>query len=811
MKKFLKLTALLAVLSVLFAGCPPDNVTKPGKEGDVAVTSITILVDGYQETPPYAMFIGETVDLSAQVLPGNATEKGYTFELVDNNGVLELSEDNELTALKDGTATVKVTSLGQKADGSFATDTLLVTVSDDPSGIVPKLFIHNQNPITDPLTTTRIPELNSSNRYVIANNEENANLPSGWTSVAGNTIVYLNKPIKISPVPNTAPIEYTPFSISARVRIIGGRTSAPLNNTGNCLVTGIFTKPTTPVSAATPLYFVGFRHAWDGTKRMYASRDTDNSATSNFSTANAPDFEKVDTATDKKTGFQDQEYVIKVERTNSNTYTISVYKADGVTLIASNTRGSGSNQANIKLQSTDDYYYLGFIISGVTVEISSIVIKDGTETVFSAAADAVPFPVSINRVNITTAKVEPGDGYDYQCLKTAFPGGGVQLAAEVLPSDASQTITWSISKAGASATVSSGGLVTATGSGTFTVKAQSAGTAFAEYKFNIYEQVPPVTSISVRGPTNVMAGNGSVNGNSINLVADVLPIVASDTADITWSVKADDGTSATTAATINATTGALKATDSAIASDTVVKVFASSTKGAGGATVTSPAYPVTIQKYSSSMVYVLKTKTIGTLPNNGINSNSYDSGTARLTINGDGVVDGGNLNLNLVYVVLPNEDFVATVNVHSFVGAASNNSKAGLWTFFDNPANGLGGSSNPTYYLHVGLNNTDNTMAEMRKDSTSSAGRTPLGTATATYPKTFRITYTKSNNRFVVAVPTDSGGWVDGSNRTYTVSGEIYLGLGVSSNNVSTHGSAVFSDFVINGTAVNLGQTITAP
>jgi hypothetical protein len=817
MKKFLKLSALLfAVMSVLFLGCSSGGGGGGGEETeeDVPVTSISILINNYTETSPYTLFEGDSVKLSAQVLPGTATDKGYSLEVtVGKDTVVTLNDDGTLTAVSDGQATVKITSTGKKADGEFATSSFNFVVTSDPEQItVVRLLVHNQNDPTDSATTT-IATLNNDNRYVIVNNEANASVPSTRTNVLGNTILYINKPLKIQKNEDDS---YTPYSISARVRLTGARTTGTQPVTGgNFGVTmGMFTNPKIAVTADTPLRFVGVRSAQSGQKRMYITRDgsnNDNSSASFASTNAWVDQEESNAA--KTQGFKEQEYIFKVERTTNSSYTLKMFSADGLTELASNTRSSTNTLAD-KLAAEDEYLYLGFIISSVTAEISDIIVKDGETELFKSPA-ANPYPQPVLKVTIPTSKVDPGDGYDYQCLKSAFPGTGVQLTATTLPVDAvDSTITWSISTAGAGASVSSTGLVTATGSGPFTVKA-SAGEAFAEFKFNIYETIPPVTKITVSGPGSVMAGNGTANtGASIEMLASVEPIIAEETAAITWSVKAEDGTTATTAATINASTGALKATDTDIAADTVVKVFASSSKGAGGATVTSEGYAVTIRKYSSELAYELKTKTIGAVPNNGIHSNSYDSEKAQLTINGDGVIDGNNLNLNFVYVVLPNEDFVATVNLESFAGAASNNSKAGLFTFFDNPAGGLGGggSPQPTWYLHVGVNNTAGEVTEMRKDSTGTAGRSSaMGTTTTTFPKTFRITYTKTDNTFVVAYLNGST-WVNGTNRTsFTVGDNIYLGLGVSSNNISTHGVGVFSDFVINGTPVDLSQTITAP
>jgi hypothetical protein len=672
MKKFLKLSAILiAVMSVLFFSCSSGGGGGGGEEpgDDNAVTSIKILIDGAQETPPFKMFIGETVELSAQVLPGKATEKGYDFELLDNNGVLELSENSEeLTALKDGTATIKVTSKGKKADGTYATDTLLVSVSDDPSQITAKLVVHNQNETPDEKTTTVLPALNADNRYVIVNNEANATLPSAWTSVAGNTIVYLNRPIKISET--ETPGTYTPFSISARVRITNGRESGNLNDTANCLVTGMFTKPTDPVASTTPLYFVGFRHAWNGTKRMYASRDSDNSAAAFGSTpagsVAAPEFEKADTAADKEYGYQEQEYVIKVERTSATVYTISANNADGTKLIASNTRGSSNNQANSKLQSVDDYYYLGFIVSGVTVEISNIVIMDGTEKVFEAATNAVPDTVAVKKVNITTTTPVGADAtYNYQCLQANFPSGGLQLSSKVFPTDVSQDVTWSISS-GTNGSVTNG-LVTITGAGAFTVKAQSAvsASAFGEYKFNILAAAPTPTEVIVEGSSSV------TSGNTITLQAVVKPELAVQT--VTWSVTAEDGTATTTAATIDASTGVLTA--NTVSADTVVKVFATSTVNS----TKSAAHSVTVKPSGSgpSLPKIWYTP-VGNQTS--VTTPVTVSGDGKtLTLSGTGSINSSGQVFGFVYLKLPaDEDFTMVVKITAATITNSDAARAGI-------------------------------------------------------------------------------------------------------------------------------------
>jgi len=797
MKKFLKWSALIAVMSVLFAGCPDPNKgpgNGPGTGEEVVVTSITILVNGTQvANPPLSMYIGDTVPLSASILPGTATEKGYDFTLENNNGVLSLS-GTTLSAVSEGQATIKVTSKGKDKDGNFLTKTLSVVVTENPEGITQtKLLVFNQNTNPDTATTTVLPALNADKRYVIVNNEDNATIPNAWADVKGNTIVYLNKPLKIqNSGTEEAPVYDIPFSISARVRITSGRnTSTALSGGNNGVITGVFTNPTLAVSATDPLLFVGIRTAWDGSKGMRASRDSDNSSTTLGGT-NGTELFKADTAADKKLGFQEQEYVINVERTNSSTYTLSVYSADGSTLVEKNTRGSSTNQVNTKLQSADDYLYLGFIVSGVTVEISNVVVKDGTETVFQAATDATPFPVAIKKVNITTTATPTNADatYNYQSLLANFPGTGVQLNAQVLPTDAaSQNVVWSMTPS--TGGTFANGLVKITTAGAYTVKAQTTGTEFAEYKFNILAAAPDATEVHIAGHSQVEAGS------TITLTANVLPLFSNQT--VTWSVTASDGTSTTTAATIDATTGVL--TGKTVSADTEVNVFATTANS-----VKSAAHLVTVKPSGSGPALPqIWFSNIG----GATGGKTFSDDSTQITMPGTaGSLDTSNMKFSFVY--LPAEgDFTMTVKVVSST-MSGGTTRAGIIGLeqdgvTQNTTTGeLTGVSISTVYGAAGGRTNSGTFNWINFRTASAGTQNMTISGTTSKMDNFWFKLSRSGSTFSAYVSVDGTNWGSATNAaigTLTSNKDVYLGI------YSANAAATFTDLRFTGTSGGVAYT----
>ena len=608
MKKFFKLLAITAAIMFLFVGCKDDIDDSKPKDTTVYVESVNILVDGAIESG-IEMLVGQTAQITAAVLPAKATNKNYDLSVTYGQDVITLA-GSTLTAVKGGIAEITATSKGKDKSGKFVTGTISVVVDIDPESITNlELLVHNQNlGSVNAKTTTSLPALNAQNRYVIVNNEANAQVVSAWNQMAGATIVYLNKPLKMKRVnlagtgeePN---YEYTPYSIKARVKIAGGRDTGTLDvdSTNQSVLVGIFTNPIIPPNM-NDFNFVTMRSTWGGQKRMYTSRynngGNDNSATAINNTIGHDSNDSVRT---KDTGFKEQEYVYEVKRTNDGLYNLTIFESDGTTQIATNTR-TGNNQLTPNLQSLDNYLYLGFIITGVTAEISDIEITEGDGSgnlvKFEAAMAANPDTnVAVNRVLLSTASPkDPGNGFDYRDL-LANVSSGVTLTAVVHPKElTNKNVTWSATGGG---TVSNGAVTFTTG-GDVTVKAASVAdaTKFGEFKFHIFTTTPPVEKIEILGNSSVMAGNGAgVAGKSITLKADINPAAAKQ--EVSWAVwmNANGTGSAAAYASINAS-GVLKAVDTAIAADTVVYVIASATDSSN----VKEIHEVTVRKYDPAAV-----------------------------------------------------------------------------------------------------------------------------------------------------------------------------------------------------------------
>ena len=85
----------------------------------IKVSSITL------NEEKISLFIGDSIQLSATVLPSNATNKEVTWKTVDENGLITVSNKGVVTAIKEGSSSVKCMA----NDGSGVTATCTVTVA----------------------------------------------------------------------------------------------------------------------------------------------------------------------------------------------------------------------------------------------------------------------------------------------------------------------------------------------------------------------------------------------------------------------------------------------------------------------------------------------------------------------------------------------------------------------------------------------------------------------------------------------------------------------------------------------------------
>lgn len=115
------------------SGAKTATATLKVTENVVNVTDITLTLD------KTIVLVGETINASVEVLPDNATNKNYT---ITSSDTAKLSVNgNVLTALKDGTVNVTVTS----EDGNL-TDTVEVTIN--PVDVDPTLTLTGETNLT---------------------------------------------------------------------------------------------------------------------------------------------------------------------------------------------------------------------------------------------------------------------------------------------------------------------------------------------------------------------------------------------------------------------------------------------------------------------------------------------------------------------------------------------------------------------------------------------------------------------------------------------------------------------------------------
>jgi uncharacterized protein YjdB len=112
-------TAVFPATQVAFFGGGGVIITPPAP---VLVTSITVTSAGDLTT----IAEGQTLQMTATVLPSGASNKNVNWSVVNNTGSASISNSGLLTAMTDGTVTVKAKAV----DGSNVEDVFEITITD---------------------------------------------------------------------------------------------------------------------------------------------------------------------------------------------------------------------------------------------------------------------------------------------------------------------------------------------------------------------------------------------------------------------------------------------------------------------------------------------------------------------------------------------------------------------------------------------------------------------------------------------------------------------------------------------------------
>jgi len=551
-----------------------------------------------------------SLQLSAVVTPVNATNKSIIWSLANGTGQATINTSGIVTAIDNGTVTVKATAV----DGSEVFGIIVITISNQiipvnsiiVSGSGGASIITTENG-TLQLNASLLP-LNATNKSVIwsiINGTGEASISSSGlvTAISNGRVtavatandgsgVYGNLKITIS----TDMIPVSGITITAP-----GGISEIIEDKGSLQLTAVIL-PADPT---------------DNTVEWSLSNGTGQATidATGLVTAIANGTVTARATANDGSGVYNT-LIITISNQIIKVSGISIAGEGGATTIS-------TDDGNLRLYETvfpadaSNKTVTWGIVNGTgqaTVNTSGIVtaLDNGTVTATATANDgssvngSLVITISNQIVPVTGITITGAGGL----TSITVDKGSLQLTANVLPANCSdKTVSWSILNITGQAVISPGGLITAIKNGIVTAKATANdGTSVGgTLNITISNQIVLVTGISVTG-TGGINSISSDNG-SLQLIETVLPADATNKT-VTWSII-----NGTTLATISSA-GFLTATDNG-----TVTVRATANDGSG-------VYGTMVLTLSNQIVPVTTITVTGT---NGSNTISTDNGSLQLS------------------------------------------------------------------------------------------------------------------------------------------------------------------------------------
>ena len=455
---------------------------------EVAVSSISL----GQTTAE--MLIGETVQLTATILPSNATDKSVTWAS-SKQSVATISNNGLITAVAEGQSTITASAGGKSA-------TCLVTVS---SGFVAVVSISlDRESIT-------LEEEGSTTLVATVKPDDATDKSVAWSS-SNTSIATVDQSGKVTAVKEgsatitaRASDKQATCSVTVKKKVIAV-TSVTLNKTELSLNKG---QSETLTATVKPDNATDKSVTWSSSNNEVATVDSNGKVTA-VAGGNA-------TIT-AKAGEQQATCAVAV---NVPLESISLNKTE----LALNKGQSESLTATVKPDdATDKTVTWSSSNTGVTTVDSNgkvTAVGGGNATITAKAGDkqatcAVTVTVPVESITLDKTNV------------TLEEGESITLSATITPEDATdKSITWS-SSANSIATVDQSGKVTAIKEGTATISAKVGGKQ-ASCEITVNKKVIQVTSITLdKEELTVFVGNQAT------LTATVKPDDATDKT-ITWT------------------------------------------------------------------------------------------------------------------------------------------------------------------------------------------------------------------------------------------------------------------------------------
>jgi uncharacterized protein YjdB len=528
-----------------------------------------------------------SLQLSASVLPGSATDKSVTWSLVNGNSIASISTTGLVTALDNGNITVRATA----NDGSGVYGTLVISISRQvvPVSSITIKGAGGLNTIasdngTLQLTATILPA-NASNKTVT------------WSLVAGTGQATINSTGRVRAYDNgTITAIATANDGSGVIGSLLITISNQLVPVTGITVTGADGSAAISINKGTLQLSVSVVpvNATNKTVTWTLTNSTGKAGISSTGLVTAIDNGTVTaraTANDGSGIYGT--YVISISNQIVPVTNISVTGAGGATIITSD---NGTLQLNAVVQPANatNKSVTWTLINGsgqASISAAGLVsaIDNGTVTATATANDgsgvsAVLTITIFNQFKPVTAISISGAGGS---SGISTDNGTLQLSALVSPANATdKSVSWTLVNGTGLGIISADGLVTAINNGTVTARATAndgsgvSGTMI----LTISNQFGPVTSINISGAggaTSITTDNGT-----LQLTAAVLPVNA-PIKTVTWSFVNDAGLAAINAA------GLLTAVDNG---SVTVKATANDGSGVYGTiviSITNQIVPVT--------------------------------------------------------------------------------------------------------------------------------------------------------------------------------------------------------------------------
>ncbi|NVO03773.1 MAG: Ig-like domain-containing protein [Bacteroidetes bacterium] len=562
----------------------------PAAVATIPVSSIT--VTGALGATTISTFAG-TLQMSAAILPINATDQTYTWSVVNGTGQATISPTGLLTAVADGIVTVKATA----NDGSGVFGTLVITISNQ-TVLVSSITVTGALGATTITTNAGTLQMNSAILPVNATNQTVT-----WSVINGTGTATINGTGLLTAVSNgTVTVRATANDGSG----VFGEAIITLSNQ-NILVTSItvtgFGGATTITTLAGTLQMNAAILPVNATDQTVTWSVINGTGTATINGSGLLSALTDGTVTVKATANDISGVFGTLVITLSNqsppvlVSSIVVTGAGNATTISTNGGTLQMNAAILPVNAANQTVTWSVINGTGTASISPTglltAITNGVVTVKALANDGsgvfgtLDITISNQIVFVTGITVTGALG----ATTITTYAGTLQMSAAILPVNATdQTVTWSVINGTGQATIDGAGLLTAVADGIVTVKATAndGSGVFGTLDITISNQTVLVSGITVTGALG--ATTITTNAGTLQMSAAVLPVNATNQT-YTWSV-----TNGTGQGTINAT-GLLTAV-----ADGIVTVKATANDGSGvfgtlDITITNQIVPSSLMFY----------------------------------------------------------------------------------------------------------------------------------------------------------------------------------------------------------------------